>query len=168
MNSRNLLQWAEDRIKGFLYATPALVWMEDRVEDLGTGGFRYLWLTQIRKIIQICREEARKSASFGFIVRDEDLLSECIFYLATFNYCGGTPRFRERFTFETAEKLLAESIRVVMKEKIFYYVELAHKSGRNPNEIECHLQSVRSRILNNLWNDRLSPCESRENPKPLV
>ena len=163
MNIKSLWTLAKNKIKGLLYAPPSQDWMEEQL----SGGLHHLMGSQISKIARICREEAKKSASFGFIMRDKDLLQEAAVYLVAFDRCAGTGQFQKQFSFEAANKLLGELIDKMMKKEIAYYREKAAEEGRVLNEINCHLESVLARILKNLFNERLSPWDSWRNPTPI-
>lgn len=152
----------------FFHKFPSPHWMEERVENLYSGGFHSVSLSQIRKVIHIVLAEACKSASFGFILRNDDLVLEAGFYLAAFDRFGGALQLREKMTFDEANQFFLELAEGTMRKEIEYYILQAKDKGCNPNEISCHFLSVRSRILQNLWNDRLSPYENANNMTPIL
>ncbi|MEI6378913.1 MAG: hypothetical protein WCO55_04605 [Candidatus Falkowbacteria bacterium] len=156
MTVRDRLNSLKNRLAAMTYRPPSISWMEERVESTEAGkDYHHLGMIQINKIIRIILAEARKSSAFGFIMRDEDVLKEAIFYLSVINLRGGIDKFKDNFSFESASAYLSFAVNEVLKEEIAYYQELGASQQRVGNEIICHLESVRARILHNLYNDRL-------------
>ncbi len=110
---------------------------------------------QIKKILNVVIAEAEKSRKMGLEIEKDHFLGEEYFFLWIVDRIGGVDRMKICFNFEAAMayvSAMTTAFFVPMKE--YYFKKERGKSG-SKLKYSCHLESVKSALLNMIYGDKL-------------
>lgn len=113
---------------------------------------------QIREVLRIVIEEARKSRRFGLIVNGHLLEREEAFFLAIINKLGGVGPLTRNYSYEEAYQRIGEVMHQLFAEdeKRFHQSFSEAGDGGANTRYAAHLVSVLSSVLQAAYNGNLS------------
>lgn len=119
----------------------------------------YLSKSQIEKIMTLIIDEAQTSRNSGLFLRPEDLDFEILFWLTFINLNGGPGPMKRHRTFEDAMSFATQAQDEEFKtlnRLYFDQIKNSHpKIIESNNAYQVHLEDVRARILNAVYQNQL-------------
>lgn len=119
----------------------------------------FLTKPQIEAIMTLILDEARISRGFGLFIRPDDLDTEISFWLVYIDYFGGPSLIAEKFPYEEFLRFVTNMLYHEFGDVTEYYFNLISRSKpkivNSNNAFNVHLDSVRGKILNAIYNNML-------------
>lgn len=126
---------------------------EREADKFFSASLRHLLYDQIKELIRFMIDEVRRSRDFGFYIENKHVEKEEMFFLATINALGGVTRMRKSLPHEEAQRLITETMWKHFEEEVRYYFDRSKECGETVrNAYNCHLGSVRDRLLHEIYN----------------
>jgi hypothetical protein len=122
--------------------------------------FQHISGYEIARVVADVIEEARISRQFGLFLRPEDLDKEILFWLTFINHFEGPSDIQKKYSYEDMWEICAQASSPHFEKENGYYFDLISNSKpkitSSNNAFQCHLESVRQRILSEVFNNQLT------------
>ncbi len=108
-----------------------------------------------KEIIAIIDDEIAKSAEFGLEILEEHQLKEkhvILLVIGGLANIGGS----NSLTFDVAMQFFSGAILRILEDESQYYFDKLKKEGRTANMYQVHLHSVAGRVLNTIYDKKLT------------
>ncbi|MFA6364955.1 MAG: hypothetical protein WCW78_00970 [Candidatus Paceibacterota bacterium] len=119
------------------------------------AALHHLSAQQIQDIIRTIGEQIELSRKFDLFVEWGHYQKEVAFILVFLDQMGGPSTIRERYLFNDAKYLLTEMMDAHFLNELSHYFTQCSNQGGIKNKYALHLESIRGRILNNIYNKEL-------------
>src|SRR3989344_2242544 len=113
----------------------------------------HLLFQHIQEIVWLVINEAYKSRGFGLYIKKETLEKEEFFFLTMVDRVGGILGMRRRIPIENERAIFSTLMWEHFAEEVQHYFALAQEKNEAVlNKYNCHLESVRERLLHEVYN----------------
>lgn len=114
-----------------------------------------LFYSQIKETIRIILDEVRISREFGLLIEGKHVEEEELFFLTALNLMGGPLHMLKAVAFDDASAVINSLMWTHFEIELKHYFELSEKRKEAVrNKYNCHLESVRNRILHEIYSEQ--------------
>ena len=109
---------------------------------------------QINIILKIIDDELVESFNFGLKISHKHVFKEKAAVLMVLNTMGNLYTMPQRFSFDEAREFFFKSIYQILEEENKFYFEESKKKGGVLTKYNCHIESVASSLLREIYNGK--------------